>query len=83
VYDRFRGEFIPIPTFSNLAVLKNEFLVLRPSSFANEDCEGLDDLLEELNGLGLRKPDHLKRAKGDGKAGPSKRRKFTCSNELE
>jgi hypothetical protein len=75
VYNRFREEFIPIPTFGNLAVLTNEFLVLRPSSFADEDCEGLDNLLAELKALGLHKPDHLKRAKGEGKVGPSKRRK--------
>jgi len=82
VYDRFREEFIPIPIFSNLVVMKNEFLVLRPSSFADEDCEGLDDLLAELKSLSLHKPDHLKRAKGEDEAGPSKRRKPNTHDEI-
>ncbi|KAF8810571.1 hypothetical protein BYT27DRAFT_7091515 [Phlegmacium glaucopus] len=82
VYDRFREEFIPIATFSNLAVLTNEFLVLRRSSFVDKDCEGLDDLLADLKSLGLHNPCHLKRARAEDDTGPSKRRKPNTGDDV-
>ena len=61
VYDRFLKSFVPIPTFSNLVVIKGEFLVLRPSSFMDSDCEGLEKLLLKLQLRKLPEPQHLKR----------------------
>ncbi|KDR69712.1 hypothetical protein GALMADRAFT_145417 [Galerina marginata CBS 339.88] len=76
VYDRFIKKFIPIPTFSNFTVIKGEFLVIRPSSFADKDCEGLDRLILKLESHELPEPQHLKRIRGAGAgegSGPSKR----------
>jgi len=53
IYDRFREEFSPILTYTKFKVLKDEFLVIRPSSFLDENCEGLAALLGRLHSLPL------------------------------
>ena len=85
IYDRFRDDFNPIPTYSKLTVLKDEFLVIRPSSFLDENCEGLGALIRRLQSLPLEgiPAAGAERAKGkqkraveeEGEAGPSKRKK--------
>jgi len=77
VYDRFIKSFVPIPTFSNLTVIRGEFLVIRPSSFMDRDCEGLKPLLLKLQSRKLAEPQHLKRIRDQdhdaaGRSGPSK-----------
>ncbi|KDR67232.1 hypothetical protein GALMADRAFT_147240 [Galerina marginata CBS 339.88] len=92
VYDRFRGEFVPIPTFCALKIVKNEFLVIRPTNFGEEDCIGLDGLIRKLNAYNLPKAEYpgqairnRKRGRADDNAvaGPSKRRKPAPVEYLE
>ncbi|KDR77762.1 hypothetical protein GALMADRAFT_138821 [Galerina marginata CBS 339.88] len=84
IYDRFLEEFIPIPTYSGVATLQDEFLILRQSSFVNSNCKGLDILIDRLNSLNLKgikrettKAGGKRKAfeADDGQPGPSQPRK--------
>jgi hypothetical protein len=92
VYDRFRRDFIPIPTFSALNIVKNEFLVIRITDIADEDCKGLAGLLHKLDLRNLPKPEYpgqarkarkRVRSKGNAVPGPSKRRKVDLVQYIE
>ncbi|KDR77903.1 hypothetical protein GALMADRAFT_209411 [Galerina marginata CBS 339.88] len=79
VYDRFIKSFVPIPTFSNLTVIKGEFLVIRPSSFTDAHCQGLQKLLLKLQSRKLSEPQHLKRIRdqdAEPRPGSSKRARY-------
>ncbi|KDR66859.1 hypothetical protein GALMADRAFT_147517 [Galerina marginata CBS 339.88] len=69
-YDRFLEDFIPIPTYSGVATLQDEFLILRRSSFVNRNCDGLDILIGRLNSL------NLKGIKGETTKAGGKRKAF-------
>lgn len=55
IYDRFTQQFIPMPTTGLYYVLNNEFLIIRPSTFTDEECPNLDTLCTSLHhALGIR-----------------------------
>jgi hypothetical protein len=49
VYDPFKQSFIGISTFSQQQIHGNdEFLVVRPESFTDQDCDGIHALLSHF-----------------------------------
>ena len=84
IYDHFQEEFNPIPTYTKFKVLKDEFLVICPSTFLDENCKGLGALLRRLHSLPLdgiqvsgtikQKQKRATEAEGSD-AGPSKQKK--------
>ncbi|KIM35705.1 hypothetical protein M413DRAFT_32270 [Hebeloma cylindrosporum] len=86
IYDRFREGFNPIPTYSAFKVIEDEFFIVRPTSFLDENCQGLGDLITRLHSLPMegmpakgsaRAREKRKRAVEEegSDAGPSKRKK--------
>ncbi|PPQ84362.1 hypothetical protein CVT25_013258 [Psilocybe cyanescens] len=53
VYDRFRESFLPIPTFDNLTIVDGEFLIIQPTAFNDQDCEGLNTLITRMRSYNL------------------------------
>lgn len=49
IYDRFAQEFIPLPTTGLYYIVDNEFLIIRPSTFTDEQCPGLARICERLH----------------------------------
>jgi hypothetical protein len=58
VYDRYRDDFVGIPTLSCLIVSQGDILIFRPSSFKDPDCVGLNDLIGREDSKGKRKRTH-------------------------
>ena len=82
IYDPYKEGFIPVSTFSSQCIEDHNYLILHFTSFADDECPGVYELIRGIRGIkdsgsvsGLSNVSNKRRYEDESDGGPSKRKK--------
>ncbi|KIJ96570.1 hypothetical protein K443DRAFT_107046 [Laccaria amethystina LaAM-08-1] len=82
IYDSYKEDFIPVSTFSSQCIEDHNYLILRFTSFTDDECPGVHELIRGIRAVedsgsicGSTNVSNKRRFEDESGVGPSKRKK--------